>query len=63
MDSYEDLQYGDAVVNNGHTFLIGAVYTLTDWCICYEQTPYFLQLTTWDFTDMASDGYMPFSRE
>lgn len=59
INSYPSLQRGDAVVTEGHTFLIGAAYD--DYVICYEQTPFYLQITVWDHEDLANNSYRPFS--
>lgn len=59
MTSYESLQYGDAVVTGGHTFLIGNNFA--DSVICYEQTPYYVQITLWDYEDLANNDYRPFT--
>jgi hypothetical protein len=60
-NSYKYLQPGDAVVKSGHTFLIYYNGTAAGLCECCEQTPYHAQLTNWNYEDMASGGYMPFT--
>ena len=59
-NSYQNLQPGDAVVTAGHTFLI--VASGNGLCFCYEQTPYYARATYWNWSDLASQGYMPFGR-
>jgi len=62
-NSYGSLQYGDAVVNNGHMFIIGYSFGESGTTyVCYEQTPPYVQYTVWDRADLANDGYMPFSK-
>lgn len=63
LDSYELLQKGDAVVTEGHTFLIAGNFPGSDWVACYEQTPYQLQYTFWDYSDLANKKYRPFTNQ
>jgi hypothetical protein len=60
-NSYQYLQPGDAVVKNGHTFIIVSSSSIYQMCYCYEQTPYYAVATFWDWSRLAQDGYMPFS--
>lgn len=63
LDSYELLQKGDAVITEGHTFLIAGNFPGSDWVACYEQTPYQLQYTFWDYSDLANYNYRPFTNQ
>lgn len=63
LDSYELLQKGDAVVTEGHTFLIAGNFPISDWVACYEQTPYQLQYTIWYYSDLANGNYRPFTNQ
>ena len=63
-NAYGSLQYGDAVVNTGHMFIIGAAYgTGGTTYICYEQTPPQVQYTIWYRADLANQNYLPFSKK
>lgn len=62
-NSYIYLQPGDAVVNNGHTFLIDYNDTYYHSIQAYEQTPYHAEYTSWTYDQMASGLYMPFSKK
>lgn len=61
ISSYHNLQRGDAVVKEGHTFLITANWPDSNKVMVYEQTPYSAIYTSWTYDDMASGGYMPFT--
>jgi hypothetical protein len=62
-NAYGSLQYGDAVVKDGHAFLIAHSYGSSGTSyICYEQTPPSAQYTIWTRSDLANKGYMPFSK-
>lgn len=73
LDSYADLQKGDAVVTNtsgNHMFLItinfetppsGSDYN-TSYVVCYEQTPYQAQLTFWTYDQLSKNNYIPISK-
>lgn len=61
ISSYQQMQRGDAITNTGHAILIGANYS--DWCICYEQTPYQITITTYDHTQLANNSYRPFAKK
>lgn len=58
--SYKNLSAGDAVVKNGHTFLIASNDTKNSKVYAYEQTPYVAVYTTWTYDSMANAKYMPF---
>ena len=59
--SYSHMLPGDAVVRYGHVILIAQNYS--DFAYCYEQIGLEIELTYWAHSDLASRGYMPFSRE
>ncbi len=61
--AYTSLDKGDAVVKNGHTFLIAANDIPNSRVIAYEQTPYITRVQAWSYSDMASDGYLPFAKK
>lgn len=58
-NSYRSLKSGDAIVKPGHVILVESVNGET--VTCYEQTPYYAQVTTHTFPEMAKARYMPFS--
>ena len=60
--SYYNLQYGDAVVKEGHTFLISGNDQSTMNVYVYEQTPPKARYIIWNYEQMALSGYMPFSK-
>ena len=63
-NSYGSLQRADAVVNAGHTFIIGSSNgSLGTMYICYEQTPPQVQYTIWYRDQLANQGYLPFSKK
>jgi hypothetical protein len=60
--AYESLTTGDAVVTNGHVFVIdqnNSNYTPKS-CYCYEQTPYLAIWSIWTYDQMANGKYRPF---
>lgn len=59
--SYRKLRKGDAVVKQGHTFLIASNSTKNSKVYVYEQTPYKALYTTWTYNQMANAKYMPFT--
>jgi hypothetical protein len=65
MASYPSMQMGDALVyrdsSSGHTFIVGNNYATS--CLCYEQTTYYTKLLWHDYTQLATDKYMPFSKK
>jgi hypothetical protein len=61
-NSYAKMKQGDAVVNSGHTFLIGLNSSATQ-VICYEQTPYNAVCSVWTYDSLANGKYMPFSKQ
>ncbi|AAM25871.1 hypothetical protein M2349_002388 [Caldanaerobacter subterraneus subsp. tengcongensis MB4] len=61
LTSYLQLQRGDAVVNEGHTFLIAYNDKTNKKVYAYEQTPYYAQYTVWTYTQMADGKYRPFT--
>lgn len=61
MNSYSNMLPGDAVVRYGHVILIAQNHS--DFAYCYEQIGLEIELTYWTHSDLASRGYMPFSRE
>lgn len=61
--AYEDLKKADAVVKNGHTFIIASNDSTNSKVYAYEQTPYYAQYTSWTYSTMAKSGYMPFTKK
>lgn len=60
--AYRSLKYGDAVVTDGHAFII-AINSGPTYVYCYEQTPYIAQYTIWTYDQLADGGYKPFSKK
>lgn len=58
--SYRNLAPGNAVVKEGHTFLIAANDRENQKVYVYEQTPYTAIYTSWSYADLAAGKYMPF---
>lgn len=63
VNAYRYLQPGDAVVNDGHTFLINYNDPSNGSIQAYEQTPYNATYTYWGYAQMANGAYMPFSKK
>ena len=62
-NSYAYLQTGDAVVHSGHVFIIAVNYGASDErCQCFEQAGPCDNITYWTYDQMATQKYMPFSR-
>lgn len=61
--AYASFVPGDAVVTNGHTFMIAYNDIANQKVQCYEQTPYQAQVTEWTYTKMANAKYLPFSKK
>ncbi|WP_127533438.1 hypothetical protein [Paenibacillus kobensis] len=63
ISSYASLDRGDAINSKvkGHVLLVGR--NMGDYVIAYEQTPPELQITIWDYTDLASGKYLPFTKK
>lgn len=66
---YADLQPGDALLTNGHMFLVsqnwetppsGSSYD-EPYVVCYEQTPPQAILSFWTYDQLSSDDYIPIS--
>lgn len=64
-DSYKLLQRGDAVVNDGHVFVIAQNNSTfsTPSVYAYEQTPYIATFSIWTYDQMANSKYMPFAKK
>ncbi|PHS30376.1 MAG: hypothetical protein COA82_11500 [Alkaliphilus sp.] len=58
--AYRSLRKGDAVVKNGHTFLIASNNIGSSIVHVYEQMPIKAIARTWTYNKMAGDKYMPF---
>ena len=58
--SYRRMHSGDAMVKVGHVILVESVQGTN--VVCYEQTPAQAIVSTHSFDELASHGYMPFSR-
>ncbi|MBQ7776273.1 MAG: hypothetical protein IJ379_10170 [Lachnospiraceae bacterium] len=62
MSSYPYMTAGDALVKQGHAMFVASNMSDENYCIMYEQTPGYARTTQWTYTELAEDGYMPFSK-
>ena len=61
LSSYNSLQVGDAVVKNGHTFMISRNDSRNKKVYAYEQTPPKAAYTVHSYDQLADNKYMPFT--
>ena len=61
-EAYKSLQPGNAVVKQGHTFIIASNDVSNSMVYVYEQTPPCAIWGSWTYSDLAADRYMPFAR-
>lgn len=61
LSSYNSLRAGDAVVTNGHTFMISRNDSRNKKVYAYEQTPPKAVYTVHSYNQLADNKYMPFT--
>lgn len=61
-NSYQYMQAGDALVKEGHVFLVAANKPSETRVYVYEQTPLKARACYWYYSSLQSGKYMPFSK-
>ena len=65
--AYASLKRGDAIVkrqnSSGHVRLVMSVDTSKKIVYCYEQTPPKTTTNTYTFSQLAKEGYLPFTKK
>ena len=60
--AFQSVQKGDALIQEGHTFLAAANSTSAEVIYVYEQTPGNAIYTSYSYETLANGEFIPFSK-